>query len=146
MAPADPQDVDAHRRAVEAVLVRYATGIDTRDWAKLRTCFADDVRADYGDIGRWGSADALVGFMEAAHAGFVATNHLITNVVVELDGDRAAARCYVHAVLVTGDDASTWLDTVGRYDDTLVRADGGWRIDTRTFTPTRMTSGDARSR
>ena len=30
------------------VLVRYATGIDTRNWPLFRTCFTDDVQADYG--------------------------------------------------------------------------------------------------
>ena len=31
--------------------MRYATGIDRRDWALLRSCFTDDCVADYGDIG-----------------------------------------------------------------------------------------------
>jgi len=30
------------------VLVRYATGIDTKDWTLFRTCFTNDVSADYG--------------------------------------------------------------------------------------------------
>jgi len=30
------------RRLVEKLLVRYATGIDQRDWDLIRTCFTDD--------------------------------------------------------------------------------------------------------
>ena len=31
------------------MLVRYATGIDRRDWVLFRSCFTDDCEADYGD-------------------------------------------------------------------------------------------------
>jgi len=44
--------VDRDVRAdVADVLVRYATGIDQRDWALFRTCFTEDCEADYGGIG-----------------------------------------------------------------------------------------------
>lgn len=139
IAAMDPTDT----ALIEQVLVRYATGIDTRNWDLLRTCFTDDVRADYGDIGSWHSAHGLVGFMDEAHRGFGATNHLLTNFAIDVDGDRATSRCYVHAVLVLLDDAGTWFDSVGSYDDVLVRAADGWRIAARTFRATRMTSGSA---
>ena len=51
------------------------------------------------------------------------------------------SRCYVHAVLVLLDDPPALFDTVGRYDDRLVRADGAWRIAARTFRATRMIAG-----
>jgi hypothetical protein len=54
-APKVDRDV---RQDVADVLVRYATGIDRRDWALLRSCFTDDCEADYGEIGGWHSADA----------------------------------------------------------------------------------------
>jgi hypothetical protein len=50
------------------VLVRYATGIDTKDWPLFRTCFTDDVNADYGDIGVWNGVDEIAEYMAAAHA------------------------------------------------------------------------------
>ena len=39
------------RQDVADVLVRYATGIDRRDWTQFRSCFTEDCQADYGDIG-----------------------------------------------------------------------------------------------
>ena len=52
------------------LLVRYASGIDRRDWALFRTCWTDDCRADYGDIGTWEGVDALTDWMSAALSQF----------------------------------------------------------------------------
>lgn len=52
---------------ISELLVRYATGIDRRDWGLLRSCFTDDVAADYGDVGVWHGVDELVG--AGAHRG-----------------------------------------------------------------------------
>lgn len=41
------------RQAASDLLIRYATGIDTRNWDLLRSCFTDDCEADYGDVGQW---------------------------------------------------------------------------------------------
>ena len=125
-------------RAIEAVLVRYATGIDTRDWELFRTCFTADAAIDYGDIGTWTGADEITGFMDAAHIGFAATNHMMSNFSIDVDGDRATARSYVHVVLAFD---GGWIDGVGTYDDSLVRVGEGWQIASRRFRSTRMTSG-----
>ncbi|MCK9921556.1 nuclear transport factor 2 family protein [Frankia sp. AgPm24] len=46
------------REAIADVLLRYAVGIDRRDWDLFRTCFTDSCALDYGDQlvqagGRW---------------------------------------------------------------------------------------------
>ena len=118
---------------IAEVLVRYATGIDRRDWDLFRTCFADDVVADYGDAGRWDSAEALTAFMVDAHAGMGHTMHRLSNLAITVDGDRATSRTYVDAVLMAPDGGSG-LNPIGYYDDVLVRTEQGWRIQRRTFT------------
>ncbi len=53
-----PSELDTRTRLdIADVLVRYATGIDRRDWTLFRSCFTDDCVADYGDIGVWHGAD-----------------------------------------------------------------------------------------
>ena len=59
------------------------------------------------------------------------TQHLLGNLHVTVEGDRAASTCYVQATHV-GDGGRSWV-TGGRYDDLLVRTDTGWRIAERTF-------------
>ncbi|MGW3652998.1 nuclear transport factor 2 family protein [Streptomyces sp. NPDC000878] len=117
---------------VSNVLVRYATGIDRRDWALFRTCFTEDCDADYGDIGRWHGADAITAWMDEAHQRWGTTMHRITNQAVSGEGDRATARSYVDALLMSPD-GRTGTRAVGYYDDNLVRTDESWKIARRQF-------------
>ncbi len=128
------EEVDRElRQDVAEVLVRYATGIDRRDWALFRSCFTDDCDADYGDIGHWHDADGLTSWMEQVHAACGPTLHRITNQTVVRDGDAVAARSYVDAV-VMGPDRATGTHAIGFYDDLLHHGTGGWQIARRTFT------------
>jgi 3-phenylpropionate/cinnamic acid dioxygenase small subunit len=123
------------------VLVRYATGIDTRDWDLFRTCFTDDVQADYGPaVGLWTDVDAITEYMDVMHRDMLDTKHFLSNFVIEVSGDTASASTYVHAILVVTNDPLTWYEPVGRYEDRLVRTVDGWRISRRTFHQTRMLS------
>jgi 3-phenylpropionate/cinnamic acid dioxygenase small subunit len=116
------------------VLVRYATGIDRKDWSLFRTCFTTDVVADYTDIARWEGVDAITEFMAAAHVGMGHTMHRLSNLVVAVDGDTATARTYVDSLLMTPD-GQAGVHAAGFYDDELVRTSDGWRIAQRIFTP-----------
>ncbi|UGQ11764.1 nuclear transport factor 2 family protein [Yinghuangia sp. ASG 101] len=125
------RDAREEKARISEVLIRYATGIDQRDWALFRTCWAEDVEADYGAFGRFTDADALTDRMARAHQGMGPTYHRITNIAVTLDpgGDLAHARSYVHAALMTDPDRpDSWLDVFGHFEDTLRRTDDGWRI------------------
>lgn len=121
------------RQDVADVLVRYATGIDRRDWALFRTCFTDDCEADYGDIGVWHGVDAITEWMAQAHAACGHTMHRITNQAVSPNGDGVAARSYVDAIVMAPDN-HTGTRAVGYYDDELVRTDDAWKIARRQFT------------
>jgi 3-phenylpropionate/cinnamic acid dioxygenase small subunit len=118
---------------IAAVLVRYTTGIDRRDWDLFRTCFTEGCRADYGDIGSWQGVDDLTEYMVATHAGMGHTLHRLSNIAVTVDGDDAEARSYVDAVIMTPDGGSG-VNAMGFYDDRLRRTGDGWHIAERRFT------------
>lgn len=127
-------DADALARlAISEVLVRYATGIDRRDWPLFRSCFTADVRAEYDGLPAWDGVDAITDYMTEAHAPMGHTLHRLSNVAIEVDGGRATARTYVDAVLMAADGASG-VNAVGFYDDELVDGPDGWRIARRRFT------------
>jgi 3-phenylpropionate/cinnamic acid dioxygenase small subunit len=125
------------RQDITEVLLRYATGIDRRDWALFRTVFTDDCELDYGEIGVWKGVDAVTEFMQQAHALAGHTMHRLTNQVITLDGDEAQARTYVDALIMVGDNKSG-VNGIGYYDDDMVRTDDGWRIARRRFTAVRV--------
>jgi hypothetical protein len=125
--------VDADKAQIAEVLIRYASGIDGKDWALFRTCWTDEVDIDYGDLGTFTDADEFTALMRQVHDGMGQTYHRISNIVIEVDGERATARSYVHAVLMAvPGDANSWIDALGHYDDELVRRAGEWRIRKRT--------------
>lgn len=136
-----PQD-RSDQALISDVLVRYATGIDTKDWPLFRTCFTEDVAIDYGEIGVWSGVDAITEHMRTVHAPMPRTNHMMSNFSIEVDGDRASALSYVHVVLVLTEDGTTWIDGVGQYTDALVRTDAGWRINDRRYSMSRLIASD----
>ena len=115
------------------MLVRYTRAIDTRDWDLFRTCFADDVAADYGDIGSWEGVEALTAFMVSAHAGMGRTQHTLSEIVIDIEGEWSRSVASVHAVTELASGPDEWIDTVGTYEDRLHRVTGGWRITGRVF-------------
>lgn len=134
--------MDADKEQIAEVLIRYATGIDSKDWPLLRTCWTDDVDVDYGEVGRYSGVEAITDLMAQLHNGMGPTYHRLSNLSVTVDGDRAVARSYVlaHLQAVPGDPAS-WVEALGHYDDELVRTPAGWRIAKRTTHIARVQSG-----
>lgn len=127
---------DDHQ-AISDLLVRYATGIDRRDWPLFRTVFTDDCDLDYGEIGRWQGVDEVTDFMDKTHAIAGHTLHRLSNLVITVDGDKASARTYVDAVIMFGDNQAG-VNAWGFYDDEIVRTAEGWRIARRRFTQVRV--------
>ena len=127
------------REDISELLVRYATGIDRRDWALFRTVFAEDCELDYGEIGSWTGVDEVTEFMEKVHAMAGHTLHRLTNQAIAVDGETAVARTYVDALIMAADNKSG-VNGIGFYDDQIVRTADGWRIARRRFTAVRVST------
>lgn len=134
--------MDDDKEQIVEVLIRYATGIDSKDWPLFRSCWTDEIDVDYQQLGRFTSADALTEVMTRLHEDMGPTYHRLSNFVIAVDGDRATARSYVHAVLMLQpDDSTNWVDALGHYDDIFVRTQGGWRIRERLSRTARTLAG-----
>ena len=128
--------------AVAETIYRYATGIDTRDFALYRSIFAPEVAFDFSSYNGGHAAvmtgDAWVGGVRPLLTGLAATQHSMTNPVAEIDGDSARCRMYMQAHHVyVPDDPNSWFTIGGYYDDTLVRSahgPAGWLITAVTLT------------
>jgi hypothetical protein len=122
----DVQDV-ADKIEIQELLARYARGVDTHDWQLWRSVFTDDAVVDYSRSGiASGSRDEIAGVLEQAFEGIPWATHHITNIEIELDGDRARARAMFYNPMqlpdVDGPSA-----TGGHYEHELVRTPAGWK-------------------
>ena len=117
----------------------YAMGIDTRDFALLRSIFMDDIYMDFssysGQPGAQMKADDWVAGCRVLFTGLDATQHVMTNPIVDIDGDRATQRMYMKAEhFYTNDQGNNDFALGGYYDDKLVRTADGWKIEAVTLT------------
>ena len=91
---------------------RYAWSLDHRDWTMLADCFSPDGEVDYGMLGgQLKGATVIAEFCRQVLEGLDASQHLIGNTMVDLDGDRATATCYFQAqhVFVSDNGANTYI-------------------------------------
>lgn len=126
------------RAEITDTVVRMGWCLDRRDWAGLRALFTDRVRTDYtalwGGEPQEGSVDDLLstsaqGSWRRTMDGLESTQHLITNVLVDVEGDEARATANVVGVHRLANPHGSPLWTVGgTYDMRLVRTAAGWRI------------------
>jgi ketosteroid isomerase-like protein len=122
--------------AITALIHGYAERIDAGDLDGLAAMFA---HATWRSPGR---AEPLRGVAEVRKAydgvilydGIPCTKHVVTNVVVEIDGDTATARSYF-TVFQARPDLPLQPIIAGRYHDAFVRADGAWRFADRLIIP-----------
>ena len=134
--------MDADTEQIADVLIRYATGIDSKDWPLLRSCWTDEIDVDYQQLGHFTSPDALTDVMRQLHENMGPTYHRLSNFVINVEGDQATVRSYVHAVLMLQpDDDTNWVDALGHYDDVFVRTTDGWRINKRVSRTARTLAG-----
>jgi 3-phenylpropionate/cinnamic acid dioxygenase small subunit len=123
---------------ITEVLVRYATAIDTKQWALLETCFTTECRftARDGALQLLGS-QAVVDFMRASHTSIDGSLHRLTNITVEArPGERdAAATSYLDALIVErAHPGGPTFQLAATYRDQVVLGDAGWRIARRDVT------------
>jgi hypothetical protein len=126
------------RAAVTDLVTRMGWCLDRRDWDGLKALFTERVYTDYTAL--WGgtpqeaTVDELLatdkqGSWRRTMDGLDATQHLITSILVDLDGDEARATANVVGVhrLVNAHGSPLWT-VGGTYDFRLARTDHGWRI------------------
>lgn len=90
-------DIEA-KLAITEVLYRYCRALDRMDRDLMDTVWHPDATADYGPTFQ-GSASGLLDVMWANHAKLLGHSHQVTNVLIEIDGDRAASEAYVTGTL-----------------------------------------------
>lgn len=135
------------KQAITEQLYRYCRAVDRLDVPLGHSVFHEDATADYGPTGFKGGGREAIDYICTAHLHLEAHSHQVTNILIELDGDRASSEAYVTATLRGGrDDAAFQMQVWARYCDTWSRREGAWRIDHRNTVIDFDTIADARPR
>lgn len=117
------------RQEICDLLHRYASSLDDRNWTRLRSCFTPDAVAIYGELGTQEGYEAIESTCRSALEKYDFIQHIITNHEIEINGDTARSRCYLHAQHTKkGAEGGDNLTIGGMYLDEIVRTPAGWRI------------------
>lgn len=124
----DVQEI-ADREQIRQVLYRYCRGADRRDESLLRSVYHPGARDRHGSFD--GPAEEFAAYV-AGREGYRAVQHLIGNILIDIDGDLASVESVFTANLVSDTDTGPARTTLGgRYCDLFERLGGEWRISDR---------------
>lgn len=119
---------------VNALFTRYTTALDACEVDSVLACFTRDGWLESPVLGRFEGEPGIREFVRRTVAVRDERGgrfrHVVSNLRVEVDGDRGRARCYLLDFLTVG--GTTELLSPGEYDCELVRAGGAWRFAGRT--------------
>lgn len=134
------------RYEIEANLFNYARGVDRRDWPLVESCYHADAFDNHGAYR--GGVEGLIKWMRERHAGVSFSMHMISNILIEFQGQDLAvseAYCVTWQRTEGGSDAlrmygvdpndpiEAWESEVRcRFVDKVLRRGGVWRISERT--------------
>ena len=124
--------------AIRSLKARYLFCCDRKDPAGIRACFADgEVEIDYGPIGYFDNADALVEVytQAACHPHMVEMHHGANPQIEVLDARQARATWSLEYQLIDTQ-AARLTRLAGYYEDRYVNVDGCWKIAATRFVAT----------
>ncbi|MDB5723951.1 MAG: hypothetical protein JWQ16_705 [Novosphingobium sp.] len=121
----------ADRLAIMDQIYRYCRSVDRLDVALGHTVFHPDAHADFGEV-YTGTGRGWIDFICEEHRNFLHHSHQVTNIILELDGDRAGCESYVFAALRSRAEDKVMLHQFwARYIDSWSKRGGHWAIDRR---------------
>jgi 3-phenylpropionate/cinnamic acid dioxygenase small subunit len=114
---------------IHELLARYARGVDTKDWELWKSVFTRDAHVDYSSAGApVGPPHELAAWLERGLEVVPMTQHLISNIEVDLDGDKAKVRAmFFNPLQLPGMAEMSFCG--GYYHHDMVRTDEGWKSE-----------------
>jgi hypothetical protein len=122
----------ASRQQITELIYRYCRSVDRLDVPLGHSIWHEDAIADYGADVYQGNGRGVIDHICAQHLHTLHHSHQVSNILIELNGDRAASESYVTASLRVRRAAKLMQMTVwSRYIDRWSRRDGRWGLDHR---------------
>lgn len=123
------------RMEIEDLITEYADAIDTLALDRLDQVFMPDAHIDYTAMGGIaGTYPEVKAFLAQSMPAFNATQHMIANYLIRLNGDTATGKimCFNPMRLAMPQDQALPVFFLGLwYLDDYIRTAQGWRIASR---------------
>ena len=113
---------------ITALLHRYCRAVDSRDLDLWLTVFTEDAHVDYtaAPAGAAGTRDEIAEWLRTSLALLPMSQHFVTNIEIDLDGDAATVRAmFYNPLQLPGVEGPSFCG--GCYHHQVVRTPDGWR-------------------
>jgi len=123
------------KQAITEGLYRYCRSMDRMDKDLFRRTFHPDMVAQYTPDHTVSSAEEFIEWMWAYHRNYHNHSHQVSNILIELNGDKAGSESYVHARLTRrlANGRLELMTVMGRYIDSWEKRTGQWKIAHRRY-------------
>ncbi len=119
-------------REIYRTLVAIARAMDERNWQAIDALTIGSMSCDLG-LGPQQGRDAFIHTMRSFLDECGPTQHLLGNVLIDVDGETASSKAYVSDMHVGADEKSQMtFRTLGDYHDQWRCVDGRWLLTHRT--------------
>ena len=114
---------------IQELLARYARGVDAKDGELWKSVFTPDATLDYSSAGAAvGTRDEVAAWLEQGLSVVPMTQHFISNIEIDLDGDRAKVRAmFYNPMQLPGMADLSYCG--GYYHHEVVRTPEGWKSE-----------------
>jgi hypothetical protein len=119
------------KQDITELIYLYMRGLDRRDSKLLHSLFFDDAYCEYGFIN--GSARQFIDYAVEALSTHQANQHLVGNILIDIEGDEAFGEVYFSAYHKVKTEAG-FEDIIiaGRYLDRYEKRQGQWKFAYRS--------------
>jgi hypothetical protein len=132
MSNADTLRLVSDRQEISDLIYRYCRSMDRLDIQLGHSIWHEDGVADYGATVYQGDGRGVIDYICARHRHTLHHSHQVSNIVIDLDGDRAGSESYVTASLrLMQGQQLKHMTAWGRYIDQWSRRNGRWGLDKR---------------
>ena len=125
------------KQAIQELHIKYAQGIDKKDWSLFQSIFHEKISVDYSKWGMGGPLEMtaadyvdLVQYLFSTEG--LQTQHYMTNSLVEVNGDAAEGDTYVFARHKREEEI---MSLNAYYTCQYLKTDGSWKIASIEMTP-----------
>ncbi len=118
----------ADRAALQDLMLRYAAGVDERDFDLYRSCFAEDVEIVGFAAETIRGADVWLDVVKTALAGYGATQHMLGPQLAQIQGDLAETRNDVRALHQLTSPEGGLFTLWATYKTRMQKFEGEWKI------------------